>query len=113
MPVKTVFVIGSPDGDPEKHISTIKTAGLEITTVVCEFMNLDQVIRVCKDMVENKGIQTIIVCPAFTHENLGRLANAVGSDVPISVARSDSPGTRRTADFCSEAGWFEESHKED
>ena len=109
MPVKTVFVIVSPDGDPEKHIATIKTAGLEITTVVCKYLDVDQVVHVCKDMVDNQGIETIIVCPAFTHEHLGRLQSAVGSDVPISVARSDSPGTRRTAGLCTEACWFEES----
>lgn len=109
MPVKTVFVIVSPDGDPEKHIATIRTAGLEITTVVCRYLDFDQVARVCKDMVENQGVETIIVCPAFTHEHLGRLQSAVGGDVPISVARSDSPGARRTAELCREAGWFDEN----
>jgi hypothetical protein len=35
---------------------------------------------VCKELVQNEGIQSLILCPGFPHEAVAEIANAVGEE---------------------------------
>jgi len=102
---KGVFILMAPDGDPGKHRATIKTSKLEFTTVVIEMDNFDQAVEVAKDMVQNHGVQSIYLCPGFTHEALARITSASGGKA-VHVARGDIPSTMMVGELLTKEGWF-------
>ena len=110
MALKAGLVFMSPDGDPKRQRASIKTSKLELTTVLFEMMNFDQAVNVCKDLVQNEGIQFLILCPGFTHEAVAKIANAVGEGVAVNVARGDVPSTTITGEILAKEGWFPEGH---
>lgn len=111
MIVKSAFLIMAPDGDPDRHRTSVKTSMTEITVVVFEMMNFDQAADVCRDLVQNEGVQVIFLCPGFTHEAVAKIADAAGEKVAIYVSRGDNPSNELTAKILAEAGFFSE-HKE-
>ena len=106
MPFKSGFVGVAPGVDPARHRTSIKTDKYEFTAVLVELGDFDQAVDVCKDLVQNEGIHALILCPAFSHEEVGRIVSAVGKEVPISIARSDSSGTRITGEILRREQWF-------
>ena len=110
MAFKSAFVIMAPDGDPKRHRASIKTSKMELAAVVVELMNFDQAVDVCKDLVQNEGIQAIILCPGFHHEAVARVANAVGQGVAVNVARGDVASGTITGKILAKEGWFSEGH---
>ena len=110
MTFKGAFIVMAPDGDPKKHRAVVKTSKLEVTTVLVEWMNFDQAVDVCKDLVQNEGIQSLSLCPGFSHEAVTKIANAVGEGVPINVARGDAPSTRAMGEILAKEGWLPEGH---
>ncbi len=110
MAFKAGFVVMAADGDPNRHRASIKTPKFELTTVLVGLMNVDQAVGVCKDLVENEGIQSLILCPGFSHEAVAKVANAVGEGVPIDVARGDVPSTMITGQILTKEGWFPAGH---
>ena len=100
----------APDGDPKRHRASVKTSKLELTTVVFEMMNFDQAADVCKDLVQNEGIQFLILCPGFTHEGVAKIVNAVGEGVAVNVARGDVPSTMMAGEMLAKEGWFSEGN---
>jgi hypothetical protein len=110
MALKAGFVFMAPDGDPKGHRASIKTSKLELTTVVFELMNFDQAVNVCKDLVQNEGVQFLILCPGFAHEAVAKIVNAVGEGVAVNVARGDVPSTMTAGEILTREGWFPEGH---
>ena len=106
MAFKTGTVVMAPDGDPKKHRASIKTSKLEIFIVVVKLMNIEQAVNVCRDLVQKEGVQTISLCPGFTHEAVARISNAVGEGISISVARGDVPSVMITGGILGNEGWF-------
>lgn len=106
MAFKAGLVVMAPDGDPEKHRTSLKTLSLELTTVLVELMNIDQIVAVCKDLVQKEGVQSLVLCPGCTHQMVGKIAEAVGERVPISVARGDVPSVMMTSQILGKEGWF-------
>lgn len=110
MAFKAGFIVMAPEGDPKKHRASIKSPKFELTAVVVELMNFDQAVDVCKDLVQNEGIQSFILCPGFTNQAVAKIANAVGEKVPVSVARGDVPGGKITGEILSKEGWLPKGH---
>jgi hypothetical protein len=106
MAYKAAFVVMAPDGDPNKHRATIKTSKLELNVAVIELMNLEQGVKVCQDLVQKQGVQSIILCPGFSHEAVAKIAEAVGEKVAMIVARGDVPSTMITEGILTKEGWF-------
>jgi hypothetical protein len=104
---KAAFIIMAPDGDPKKHQATIKTTKEELTSIIIEMGNFDQAVDVCKDLVK-KGVQSIYLCPGFTHQAVARIASAVGSKAAIQIARGDTPSTMMVGEILAKEGWFAE-----
>jgi hypothetical protein len=105
---KSAFIIMAPDGDPKKHRATIKTEKAELTAVIIEATNFDQAVEVAKDLVQNKGVQSIYLCPGFTHQAVARIANAVGGRAAVQVGRGDVPSTMMVGEILAKEGWFNE-----
>lgn len=105
---KSAFIIMAPDGDPKKHRATIKTEKTELTAVFIEMDNFDQAVEVAKDLVQNQGVQSLFLCPGFTHQAIARVVDAVGDQVAVQVSRGDVPSTMMVGEILGKEGWFNE-----
>jgi hypothetical protein len=38
----------------------------------------DQAVEVCKKLVKEEGVQSILLCPRFTHRDVAEITEAVG-----------------------------------
>jgi len=110
MAFRAAVLVMALDGDPLKHRTTIKTPRIELTTVLAELWNFDQIASTCKELVDNEGVQSIILCPGCTHEAVAKVANAVGKGVAVSVARGDVPSTMLTGEILGKEGWLPGHH---
>jgi threonine dehydratase len=105
---KSAFIVMAPDGNPAKYRATIKTSKLEFTTVIIEMDNFDQAVEVAKDLVKNKGVQSIYLCAGFTHQAVAMVTSAVGGRAAVQVARGDVPSTLMVGEILGKEGWFDE-----
>ena len=67
-----------------------------------------QTVEVAKDLVQNKGVQSIYLCPGFTHQAVARIATAVGGRAAVQVGRGDVPSTMMVGEILAKEGWFDE-----
>jgi len=104
---KSSFIVMAADGDPAKHRATIKTSKLEFTTVMIKLADFDQAVEVAKDLVQKQRVQSIYLCAGFTHQAVGRVADAVGDKVAVQVARGDPPSSNMVEGILAKEGWFD------
>ena len=91
MAFKVAVILGAPDADPDRDISLLNTSSIEVTTVLIQHSDIERIIAICRDLVQQKGIQSFILCPGFTHQAVARIAGAVGPEVSVNIARGDGP----------------------
>ena len=104
MAFKSAFVAHAPDGDSEKHRCVIETSKYKLFVVVAQ--NQGEAVQVCQNLVKQEGIHSILLCPGFTHENVAEIAEAVGGNVGVFVARGDGPSSQITKEVMEREGWF-------
>jgi len=104
MPFITLFLAHAPDADPEKHLAVVDTGMYRLFAVVAR--DQAQGLEVCKRMVAEEGVHSIVLCPGHSNEDVGAIAQAVGKDVGVTVARGDAASGRIAAKAMEEAGWF-------
>jgi len=104
MAFKAVFVAHAPDADPEKHRCMIETPKYKLFVRVVQ--DQEQAVRVCQGLVKEEGIQSILLCPGFTHKNIAEIAEAVGEKAGVFVARGDGPSSRVTMGVMEREGLF-------
>jgi len=66
MVFKALFLAHAPDADAEKHRCVIETPKYYKLFVVV-VRDQEQAVEVCKKIVEEEGVQSILLCPGFTH----------------------------------------------
>ena len=110
MAFKTAYVAMAPDADPKRDRASIKTPKFELTIVVADLGNFDQVVDVCRNLVQSEGIQALALCPGFSHQMVAKVADAVGQGVAINITRGDVPSGRITGEILKKEGWFPEGH---
>ena len=106
MAFKSAVVVTAPDADPKKHRALIKTPMYELTIVVVKHGDLDQAIEVCQELVRNEGVQSFILCPAFSHQGVASIASTLGKEVAVNVSRGDTRSTMVTSRVLKEEGWI-------
>jgi hypothetical protein len=89
MAFKVLFLAHAPDAEKEKHRKAIDTGMYQLFTVVVK--NQAEAVGVCKDFVEKKNIDSVLLCPGFTHSDVAEIVEAAGGNVAVSVARGDGP----------------------
>ena|SRR3972149_9196181 len=103
---KAATVIMAKGANPVKHRASVKGDHFEYTLVVIPMGGFDTAARVCKEMVEKEGVQSITLCPGFTHAAVALVRKAVGEGIPINVTRADVPSTMITAQILTKEGWL-------
>ena len=104
MAFKALFLAHAPDADKDKHRSVVDTGKYRLFTVVVR--SQAEAIEVCKDFVEKEAIDSVLLCPGFTHSDVAEIAEAVGSRVGVSVARGDGPSNRVSLEAMKREGYF-------
>jgi len=92
MAFKVVFLAHAPDAEPEKHRCVIETSKYKLWSVVVR--NQAQAVEVCRTLVKEEGIHSILLCPGFAHRDVAEIVEAAGKRVAVSVARGDGPSSR-------------------
>ncbi|GAI28191.1 unnamed protein product [marine sediment metagenome] len=104
MAFKVVFIAHTRDAEPEKHQCVIETSKYKLMVRLVK--NQEQAVEVCKKLVREEGIHSILLCPGFTHQNVAEISEAVGENVGVSVARGDGPSSKVAKDVMKREGWF-------
>jgi len=104
MAFKVVFLAHAPDANAEKHKCIIDTGKYKLFVVVVK--NQDQAVEVCRKLVKEEGIHSVLLCPGFTHRDVAEIAKAVGENVGVFVARGDGPSHRASIEVMRREGWF-------
>ena len=109
MAFKVVFLAHAPDAEPEKHRCVIETSKYKLFVVVVR--GQDQAVKVCKKFVKEEGIHSILLCPGFTHRDVADIAEAVGKNVGVFVARGDGPSNIVSMEIRKKEGLFSKKEK--
>ena len=91
MAFKTLFLAHAPDANKGQHRSLIDTGLYQLFSVVVK--NQVEAIEVCKDFIQNKKIDSILLCPGFTHVDVAEIFKIAEGKVAVSVARGDGPSS--------------------
>jgi len=110
MAFKALFIAHAPDAEAEKHRCVIETLKYKLFVVVVK--DQKQAIEVCKKVVKEEGIQSILLCPGFTHRDIAEITEAVGENVGVFVARGDGPSNRISMEAMRREDWFSEKGRE-
>ena len=109
MAFKVLFLAHAPDAEPEKHVCIVETDKYKLFVRVVKGQS--EALEVCRNLLKEEGIHSILLCPGFTHGNIAEIAEAAGTNVGVFVARGDPPSTRASMEVMAREGWFPESNQ--
>jgi len=89
MSFNALFIAHAPDADKTKHRSKIETGMYKLLTVIVKSQS--EAIEVCDELIEKEQIDSILLCPGFTHRNVAEIVEATDNKVAVVVARGDGP----------------------
>ncbi len=92
MAFRVLVLAHAPDADKQIHQSAIDTGMYQLYTVVVK--NQEEAVEVSADFAESKQIDSILLCPGFKHSDVAEIAQRVGKNVAVAVARVDGPSSR-------------------
>lgn len=87
MTFKVLFMAHSPDADANFHRSVIDTGKFKLWSVVVQ--DQAEALAVAKSMDAENQIDSILLCPGFTHRDVAEIFAAFDGKVGVSVARGD------------------------
>jgi hypothetical protein len=91
---KVWFIAHARDADLTKHRSIIETDTYRLHSVIVS--NQGEAVEVTRQLVEEEDVQSILLCPGFTHQNVAEIQESVKGKVGVFVARGDGPSSRIT-----------------
>jgi hypothetical protein len=97
------FMAHAPDADPE-DIALIETPTYKLYSVVVR--DQAQAIEVASRLVEEKGVESFVLCPGFSHKDIAELSEKVGPGCGFSPSRGDAPSTRVAMQAMKREGWM-------
>jgi len=106
MAFRVVFLAHAPDADAERHRCVVDTGKYKLFVVVVK--NQREAVEVCRKLVRDEGIHAVLLCPGFTHRDVAEIAETVGENVGVFVARGDGPSHRASIEIMKKEGWFSE-----
>ena len=104
MAFKVLFLAHAPDADKEKHRNFIDTGMYQLYTVVVKHQ--EEALEVCKDFVEKKEIDSVLLCPGFTHSDVAEIMDIAGGNVAVVIARGDGPSGKVSLEARKREGYL-------
>lgn len=102
MSFKTLYLAHAPDADYKLHRSQLETGVYKLFSVAVKTQA--DAIAVSKEYLESEQIDSITLCPGFSHSDIAEIIKATGNKVAVAVARSDGPGNKIALDARVRAG---------
>lgn len=103
MPFTEAFIALVPDADSQLCRTVLETDLYRLVVVLVP--NEAEAAQVSQGLVQKEGVQSIALCPGFTHGDVARIAAAVGGTIAVSVARGDGPSSQLVRQGLEQAGW--------
>jgi hypothetical protein len=103
-PFKTLFMAHAPDADKDKHRASIDTGSYQLDVVIVR--SQAEALEVSRRSFLEKGIESILLCPGFTHQDIAEIVSATEHKVAVCVARGDGPSNRISMEALKRAGFF-------
>ncbi len=94
MAFKTVFIALSPDAEPGKHNSLIETGKYKLHSYLVKTQK--EAIKICKDLYKKEKIDSVILCPGFTHKDVAEMFEELENKVAVCISRGDGPSNSIT-----------------
>ena len=88
---KVCFIAHARDANPSKHRSIVETDTYRLHSIVVR--NQGEAVDVTRRLVEEEGVQSILLCPGFTHRNVAEIQESVKVKAGVFVARGDGPSS--------------------
>jgi dihydrodipicolinate reductase len=104
MAFKTLFLAHAPDADKERHRCFIDTGKYQLDVVIVK--SQAEALEVITRMFREKKIESILLCPGFTHQDIAEIVRATENKVAVCVARGDGPSNRISQEALKRAGFF-------
>jgi hypothetical protein len=104
MAFKTLFLAHAPDADGEKHQARIDTGKYQLDVVIVK--SQAEALEVSARLFREKGIESILLCPGFTHQDIAEIVRVTDGKVAVCVARGDAPSNRISMEGLKRAGFF-------
>ena len=92
MSFNVLCMVHSPDANPQQHRSLIDTGQYRLFTVVVK--DQAQALEVAQTMKMEHNLDTIMLCPGFTHVDAAQIFEALDGKVGVCVARGDPPSNK-------------------
>ncbi len=96
MSFKAAFIAHAPDAEPDKHRCVVETPMYKLFVVVVR--DQSQAVETARSLVVGEGVRSILLCPGFAHKDIAEIADAVGEETSVCVARGDGPSGRIAAE---------------
>jgi len=109
MAFKVLFLAHAPDAQTAKHRNAINTGMYQLFTVVVK--NQAEAVGVCKNYVEMENIDSVLLCPGFTHRDVAEIVKVAGNNVAVSVARGDGPSGKVSLEARKREGYLGKKEK--
>jgi hypothetical protein len=94
MAFKAAFIAHAPDADYEKHHHVIETGRYKLFTWVVK--SQEEALKVCRELYEREKIDSVVLCPGFTHRDVAEIVEAMENKVAVCTSRGDGPGNKIT-----------------
>ena len=104
MAFKALLLVHAPDADKDKHRCFIDTGKYQLDVVIVK--NQAEALDVSARLFREKGIESILLCPGFTHQDIAEIVRATDHKVAVCVARGDGPSNRISMEALGRAGFF-------
>lgn len=92
MSFNVLCMVHSPDANPQQHRSLIDTGQYKLITVVVK--NQKQALEVAQATTAEHDLDSIMLCPGFTHRDVAQIFEALDGKVGVCVARCDPPSNQ-------------------
>jgi isopropylmalate/homocitrate/citramalate synthase len=104
MAFKTLFLAHAPDADKDRHRCFIDTGKYQLDVVIVK--SQAEALEVSTRMFREKKIESILLCPGFTHQDIAEIVRAMENKVSVCVARGDGPSNRMSQEALKRAEFF-------
>ncbi len=104
MAFRTLFLAHAPDASKEKHHCFIDTGKYQLDVVVVK--NQAEALEVCSRLFREKKLESILLCPGFTHNDIAEIVSVTENKVSVCIARGDGPSNRISQEALKRSGFF-------
>jgi hypothetical protein len=91
MSFKALFIAHAPDAVPEKHQNLIDTGKYKLFSVVVRTQ--EEALSISTSLYEKEKIDSVLLCPGFTHKDVAEIFDALDRKVAVCVSRGDGPSS--------------------